>query len=174
MTSTDDSSQPGPEDMPVGARIETALVSGEVADFTLPSDPGELPGYDDAFWNDRSIDGEWFAEWINANQVEIHRRGVRIAGLRIENGLDLSNAELSRPISLARCQLGEHPFDFSNATTRGLQVLRSEARSLTCVDATIQGAVFCTGSAKFSIADSTPGRSLILDSRSIISFADHE
>lgn len=105
-------------------KVRTCAAKGIAADFTRPDDPDELPDYnDEEFWAERTVDGNWLAVLLTADDELTHRRGVEIEGARLLDGLDLEAAELHRPLTLVSCQFGSHTAFLKEAKCRSINFI---------------------------------------------------
>ena len=118
--------------------IVQAAAKGTIASFGEP--PDELPDYDDEYWTDRTVDGEWLAEFLTATASVIHHRGVCLLGLRIEGGLDLQGAAIGI-LDLRWCQLGPCDIGLAESRIRALRIVRSRCTEVNLDDAEVAGSV---------------------------------
>ncbi len=91
-----------------------------------PADPLNDPAHAEKWGSDRSIRAGVFA-WLVADRETaplLHPSGPGIAGAKIVGKLDLSYANVTRPITLIRCAIPDG-IDFSNATIAGIELRSS-------------------------------------------------
>jgi len=91
-------------------------------------------------WGEERSVGAKLLEWLctdKAAQKHVHRRGIRIAGVKVEGRLDLESAEVPFAIELTRCAL-TGSLDMWGATLRGLSLSRSEVRAVRAGGARIE------------------------------------
>jgi hypothetical protein len=91
-----------------------------------PDDPANDPAKTDHWSPDRSIRAGLFA-WLVADPEAapfLHPSGPGIAGAKIVGKLDLSYAEVARPLTLIRCAIPDG-IDFSNASIAGIELRSS-------------------------------------------------
>jgi hypothetical protein len=98
------------------------------------------PAYDDdEFWAGRSIDGAWLADFLTSAEARRERLGVWVEGARIIGGLELHAAELTRPLGLVACQLGDHAIHLAEVRGRSIFVCQTACGGLHATDAQITG-----------------------------------
>jgi hypothetical protein len=88
-----------------------------------PNDPANDPAKTDQWSPDRNIRAGLFA-WLVADSEAapfIHPSGPGIAGAKIIGKLDLSYADVARPLTLIRCAIPDG-IDFSNASIAGIEL----------------------------------------------------
>jgi hypothetical protein len=87
-----------------------------------PADPSNDPDQPGKWGAERAIRAELFAWLVSASETApfIHPSGPGIAGAKIIGKLDLSYANVARPLTLIRCAIPEG-VDFSNATLAGIE-----------------------------------------------------
>jgi hypothetical protein len=91
-----------------------------------PDDPLNDPAKTEQWSPDRSIRAGLFA-WLVADPEAapfIHPSGPGIAGAKIIGKLDLSYADVARPLTLIRCAIPDG-IDFSNASLAGIELRNS-------------------------------------------------
>ena len=105
-----------------------------------PDDPANDPAKTEKWSPDRNIRAGLFA-WLVADPEAapfLHPSGPGIAGAKIVGKLDLTYAEVSRPLTLIRCAIPDG-IDFSNASLAGIELRSSVSGPITGDFAHIKG-----------------------------------
>jgi len=91
-----------------------------------PEDPANDPAKTEKWSPDRNIRAGLFAWLVADPEVApfLHPSGPGIAGAKIVGKLDLTYAEVSRPLTLIRCAIPDG-IDFSNASLAGIELRSS-------------------------------------------------
>ena len=105
-----------------------------------PDDPANDPAKSDRWGSERSIRAGLFA-WLVADPEAaplLHPSGPGIAGAKIVGKIDLSYADVTRPLTLIRCAIPDG-IDLSNASLADIELRSSVAGPITADFANIKG-----------------------------------
>ncbi len=132
-----------PTDSGVIEKIKQHAIAGTVGSFLNLADDQPLPSFDDDdAWANATVTADDLAEILTSPGLTRHRKGVRLAGLRIVGDLDLEEARLDRFLMLRRCQFGPSSILLANAETRGISLSGSACGGVFADGASITGSVF--------------------------------
>lgn len=132
-----------PTDSGVIDAIIQHAVAGTEGSFLDLADDQPLPSFeDDDTWASSTVNADDLAEILTSPDLTRHRKGVRLAGLRIVGDLDLEGALLDRFLILGLCQFGPNSIILTAAETRGISLRGSACGGVIADGASISSGVF--------------------------------
>ena len=127
--------------MDVKQRIEVDVADGRAVELVDPTVFTMRPFEDEEFWSERSVDGEWLADFL-ASPGSAHSRGtIILRGLRVCGDVPLAGANITNRIELTHCQFGGGSFAAEEADLRSLNLTSTWCESVNLNGARIVGSV---------------------------------
>ena len=87
-------------DIKIRKQIRAAAATGEFLDLRRSRETAAHQPDDWPQWTGPQIEGSWIVDLLTDDSSPIHRRGLRLRGLRILGDVDLSESHLAHTLHL--------------------------------------------------------------------------